>query len=202
MKDIKMLSKNAFDTQAATYDTDIKGAHARNLYPQMLQEIIHIYGDEILDIGCGTGALLKQVYEEDHRRHLYGIDLSKAMLQKAKERLKDKAKLMQGDSQQLPFKDNSFDLVYCNDSFHHYPYPDKVIQEVYRVLKFGGVFLIGDCYQPFIPRLIMNAFLPFSKEGDVRIYSRKEMMHLFQPYFHDIKWQKVNGKAMIIKGVK
>lgn len=202
MQNKTALSKQAFDAQAETYDTNIKGQHARNLYPYMLQEIIHIYGDVVLDMGCGTGALMQQVYAEDHQRHLYGIDLSTSMLDKAKKRMADNAELFLGDASQLPFADNSFDLVYCNDSFHHYPYPKKVIQEVYRVLKLGGVFLIGDCYQSLMPRMIMNAWMHFSKEGDVKIYSRREMTRLLQPYFYDIKWKKVNGQAMIMKGVK
>ena len=59
--DKKQQSRAAFDQQAATYDTAIQGSHARALYPYLLQEITHAWGDRVLDLGCGTGALMAQV---------------------------------------------------------------------------------------------------------------------------------------------
>lgn len=52
------------------------------------------------------------------------------------------------DSMPVPFEDASFDVVYCNDSFHHYPAPDEVLGEVFRVLKPGGTFLMCDSWHP------------------------------------------------------
>ena len=147
MRDYKALSKRTFNKQAESYDHDMHGQHARRLYPFMLQEIIKAYGDHVLDLGCGTGALMEQVYQECPHRTLYGIDLSENMLKIAENRMKDKAILKLGDASMLPFDDSMFDIVYCNDSFHHYPDPEAVIAEVYRVLKFGGTFIIGDCYR-------------------------------------------------------
>ena len=121
--DKKRQSQQAFDQQAATYDTDIQGSHARTLYPYMLQEITHAWGDRVLDLGCGTGALTAQVLEQDPRRQVTGLDLSEQMLAQARARLGDRVNLVQGDSEHLPFPDQSFDVVYCCDSFHHYPAP-------------------------------------------------------------------------------
>lgn len=202
MRDYKTLSKDTFDKQAENYDQDIHGQHARRLYPFMLQEIIKAYGDHVLDLGCGTGALMEQVYQECPHRTLYGIDLSENMLKIAENRMKDKAILKLGDASMLPFDDLMFDIVYCNDSFHHYPDPESVIGEVYRVLKFGGTFIIGDCYQGFPMRLIMNMFMKYSKDGDVKIYAKKEIEKMLGFYFHDIKWKKVNDRSMIVTGVK
>lgn len=202
MKNKKELSKQAFNQQAKTYDQSIKSSHARKLYPHMLQAIIHIYGKDVLDLGCGTGQLMSQIISEDSSRHLTGLDLSEEMLKIAKENLGSKATFILGDSEDLPFEDSSFDLVYCNDSFHHYPYPHIVLEEVNRVLKPGGTFLIGDCYQKGISRWIMNIFMKYSHEGDVKIYSKKEMFMLMNEYFHELRWQQVNGEAYLIKGKK
>ena len=125
--DKKRQSQQAFDQQAATYDTAIQGSHARTLYPYMLQEITHARGDRVLDLGCGTGALTAQVLEQDPRRQVTGLDLSEQMLAQARARLGDRVKLIQGDSECLPFPDGSFDVVYCCDSFHHYPDPAAVL---------------------------------------------------------------------------
>ena len=161
MKDLdtekKQASLQAFNAQAEAYDQDACGSHARALYPFMLEKIIHLYGSRVLDLGCGTGALLEQVLcEEPDRRG-------------------GRAQLVQGDSEALPFPDCSFDLVYCNDSFHHYPAPGRVAAEVARVLAPGGTFLVGDCYQSQPGRALMNFFLRWSREGDVRLYSRREI---------------------------
>ena len=81
---------------------------------------------------------MKQVISEDSHRHLTGIDLSSQMIEKAKHQLKNKATLVVGDSENLPFFDQTFDIVYCNDSFHHYPNPptiiDKYIVNIYDLL--------------------------------------------------------------------
>lgn len=202
MKNKKELSKQTFNQQAATYDQDIKGAHARKLYPHMLQKIIHIYSQDILDLGCGTAELISQVICEDSSRHITGLDLSEEMLKIAKNKLGTKATFVLGDAENLPFADESFDLVYCNDSFHHYPHPQIVLSEIYRVLKPGGAFLIGDCYQKGIARWIMNMFMRFSSEGDVKIYSEKEMYILMSECFHELRWDKIDGQSFIMTGKK
>lgn len=198
----KEQSRQTFDMQANKYDTTFYGNHARKIYPYILNEIIHCYGDEVLDLGCGTGALMAQVISEDYRRNVTGIDISKQMITVAKQNLGNKAVLVIGDSEKLPFSDQYFDVVYCNDSFHHYPNPQKVIEEVYRVLKVGGTFIIGDTYLPIVARQIMNIVIKFNHDGDVRIYSKKEIISLLSENFHTVKWQKIASSAYLIKGVK
>ncbi len=143
MNTIKENSKAAFNQQAATYDKDIKGQHARSLYPVLLKKLFHIPFRSALDLGCGTGEMLKLIFQKDADKALYGIDLSEKMLSVAKSKLPDQVKLLLGDSESLPFPDNTFDVMFCNDSFHHYPAPMNVLREVHRVLKPGGTFPNG-----------------------------------------------------------
>ena len=186
MVDIKERSKSTFNQQADTYDEDIHGQHARTLYPVLWSKLAHIPFQRALDLGCGTGEMMKMLLQSDDQRELYGIDLSEKMLSVAEGKLSGKVQLVLGDSEHLPFVDNFFDVVYCNDSFHHYPAPENVIREVQRVLKPGGTFLIGDCWQPLVGRAIMNFYMRHSKEGDVKIYSKEEMISLLSECFHDI----------------
>ena len=200
--DKKQQSQRAFDQQAATYDTDVQGSHARALYPYMLQEITHAWGDQVLDLGCGTGALMAQVLSEDAHRQVTGLDLSEEMLAQARARLGDRAALVQGDSEHLPFPDGSFDMVYCCDSFHHYPDPAAVLAEVGRVLVPGGIFLLGDIWLPLPGRLLMNPFLRWSREGDVKIYSRREITDLLGQVFRQVAWRRAGGRAFVARGVR
>ena len=197
MNDQKEKSKAAFNQQAATYDTDMKGQHARSLYPILLDRLSHISYHSALDLGCGTGEMMKQILQTDNCKELYGIDLSEEMLAVAKSKLPDQVKLLLGDSESLPFPDNFFDVVYCNDSFHHYPAPRNVLSEVQRVLKPGGTFLMGDCWQPYIGRVIINFYMRHSKEGDVKIYSETEMVSMLSEYFHDVSWERIGNTACI-----
>ena len=87
--------------------------------------------------------MLKLIFQKDTHKELCGIDLSEEMLAVAKSKLPEQVKLLLGDSESLPFPDNTFDVVYCNDSFHHYPAPQNVLKEVHRVLKPEGTFLMG-----------------------------------------------------------
>ena len=202
MADIKERSKSTFNQQADTYDEDIHGQHARTLYPVLLSKLAHIPFQRALDLGCGTGEMMKMLLQVDDQRELYGIDLSEKMLSVAESKLSGKVRLVLGDSEHLPFADNFFDVVYCNDSFHHYPAPENVIREVQRVLKPGGTFLIGDCWQPLVGRAIMNFYMRHSKEGDVKIYSKEEMVSLLSQCFHDISWERVGHMACISMGIK
>ena len=202
MTDIKERSKSAFNQQADTYDEDIHGQHARTLYPVLLSKLAHIPFQRALDLGCGTGEMMKMLLQSDDQRELYGIDLSEKMLSVAEGKLSGKVQLVLGDSEHLPFADNFFDVVYCNDSFHHYPAPENVIREVQRVLKPGGTFLIGDCWQPLVGREIMNFYMRHSKEGDVKIYSKEEMVSLLSQCFRDISWEQVGYTACVSMGIK
>jgi ubiquinone/menaquinone biosynthesis C-methylase UbiE len=201
-EDTKEKSKTAFNQQAATYDEDAYGKHARNLYPALLKKLSSLEYDTILDLGCGTGEVMRAIISEAPEKNIYGIDLSENMAQKAKDKLKSRASVSIGDAEHLPYADEVFDVVYCNDSFHHYPKPETVMAEVSRVLKPGGTFIIGDCRQPFVSRTIMNAFMRFSNEGDVKIYSKREICSMLDLYFHDAVWQKVNQASFLVSAVK
>ena len=202
MNAIKENSIAAFNRQAATYDEDMKGQHARSLYPVLLEKLSHIPFQSALDLGCGTGEMLKLILQEDTHKELCGIDLSEKMFAVAKSKLPEQVKLILGDSESLPFSDNTFDVVYCNDSFHHYPAPQNVLREVYRVLKPGGTFLMGDCWQPLVGRAIMNFYMRHSKEGDVKIYSEAEMVSMLSERFRDVSWERIGNTACIAMGKK
>lgn len=202
MVDIKENSKVAFNQQAATYDNDIKGQHARSLYPVILKKLSEIPYHTALDLGCGTGEMMRLILQKNKDKSLYGIDLSEKMLEVAKEKLGNHVNLILSDSEQLPFSDSFFDVVYCNDSFHHYPAPDKVLSEVYRVLKPNGIFVMCDCWQPTIGRAIMNFYMKHSKEGDVKIYSENEIRKLFSVHFSKVLWKRIGNTACMACGIK
>ena len=178
MNDCKTRSGRAFDRQAWTYDTARFGSHARGLYPVLLEQLAQIPHGSVLDVGCGTGELLREVGLRFPETARTGLDLSANMLAVAREKLGGAVELVQGDAERLPFADGRFEVLLCNDSFHHYPNPGAAAAEFARVLQPGGVLLLGDCTAPAGLRGVANLVLPRSREGDVRLYSGAELAAL------------------------
>lgn len=200
-RQLKDRSRTAFDAQASTYDEGMQGEHARRLYPHVVEEVVRAVADIptpcLLDLGCGTGALAELVLTQVPRARLTCVDLSSEMLGVAGERLGATAKLVAADAERLPFCDSSFDAAWCNDSFHHYPDPERAAFQAWRVLAPGGTLVIGDAWQPAPARAIMNAWMPYSREGDVRIYSERELKGILDRWFSEVSWRRIGATACI-----
>ena len=153
MNTIKENSKVAFNQQAATYDKDIKGQHARSLYPVLLEKLSHIPFQSALDLGCGTGEMLKLILQKDPHKELCGIDLSEEMLAVAKSKLPEQVKLLLGDSEALPFPDNTFDCITISFGLRNVTDKEKALRSMYRVLKPGGRLLVLEFSKPIIEPL-------------------------------------------------
>lgn len=213
-KRLKEVSRRAFDSQAPNFDEGMCGEHARSLYPHVLREVGRAYGEHarragehaaplrVLDAGCGTGALAERVLDAAPGCQLTGVDLSAEMLKRARIRLGDRATFQLGDSERLPFADATFDVVVCNDSFHHYPDPKRAAFEIWRVLASGGRLIMGDAWQPQPARSIMNLFMPFSGEGDIRIYSEEELREILGSWFPVVEWRQVSSTACLVCAYK
>lgn len=143
------------------------------------------------------GALSDLVLGKIPGASLTCFDLSPNMLDAARARLGGSAELVLGDAEGLPFQDCSFDAVWCNGSFHHYPDPERAAFQAWRVLKAGGALVVGDVWQPAPARAVMNAWLPHSAEGDVRIYSEREMREILGKWFDGVSWRRVEPTACL-----
>jgi ubiquinone/menaquinone biosynthesis C-methylase UbiE len=141
----------------------------------MLAALEGLTFSDVLDVGCGTGALLEAVLAQRDGVRARGIDLSPRMVEAAGRRLESRADLRVADAEELPFADGSVDLVLCADSFHHYPHPDRAIAEMYRVTRQGGALVLGDWYVGSVWRWLLNWILPRTPSGDVRISTPDEL---------------------------
>jgi ubiquinone/menaquinone biosynthesis C-methylase UbiE len=99
----------------------------------------------VLDVGCGTGALLRLVPRRYPRARRTGIDPSAAMIRHADAA---GAELVQACAEWIPFGPRTFDLVLSTLAFHHWFDRDEAISEIARVLAPGGVFLLADRLLP------------------------------------------------------
>lgn len=95
---------------------------------------------QILDIGCGDGATEVFIQRNFPSWHTMAIDVSEKSLQRAKQRNLDNVSFICYDGKEIPFEENSFDIVFVAAVLHHIDFSlhDAFVKEIYRVLKKGG----------------------------------------------------------------
>ena len=145
-KDFVELSKKWFDKQAPIYDetnTILYSKYGKKSCKNIYDFLKGKEYKKLLDIGCGTGYLISML-SKDYNAEYTGLDLSPEMINQAIEKNIKNARFIEGRSDELPFEDNTFDIVTCSQSFHHYPETDKPMQEAKRVLKNGGLYILSD----------------------------------------------------------
>jgi ubiquinone/menaquinone biosynthesis C-methylase UbiE len=99
-------------------------------------------GGKLLDVGCGTGRFLEAMPTAGYE--LTGIDISAGMLEEARERGLD---VVEGSSGDMPFEDDTFDLVVTFAVLHHLIDPELVratLREIVRVTRPGGTAVVWD----------------------------------------------------------
>ena len=137
-------------------------------------------GNSILDVGCGTGALLQALSKAADDIMLSGIDLSAEMIGVARHKLGDAADLRQGCAESLPFGDDRFDLVVSANVLHFIRDPDKALHEMYRVLKPAGRLIITDWCDDYLACRLLDRFLRLFNRAHFRTYGSEECRRLLE----------------------
>lgn len=95
-------------------------------------------GEQILDVGCGTGDLTKKIQEDG--ANVIGVDSSLEMVNAAKAKF-SAINFQQADARDLPFH-NAFDAVFSNAVLHWIPEKEKAIASIHQALKKGGRMVV------------------------------------------------------------
>lgn len=142
----KELSIKEFTQAAERYEGDQGGIYklCKHDYPDILAEIEKAPFDSLLDAGCGPAPMLTLLTQKYPEKHYTGIDLTPKMIEVAKRKKLPNTTFVVGDCENLPFPDNSFDVVICSMSAHHYPHVERFYTSAYRVLKPGGRLILRD----------------------------------------------------------
>ena len=143
MSNKESLSVNQFNKWAATYDSFLNKRYF-NKTNSVIFTLISKSMFSLVDIGCGTGELLTHLSIKYPQAALYGVDISKGMLDVASKKLGNKASLTLASADTTNLPSNKFDYVVCSHSLHHHKNAKLSLKEFYRILYTGGTLILTD----------------------------------------------------------
>lgn len=135
---------------AGAYDSIMDLDPAMIAIRRAVVERIPVGAGRILDLGCGTGALIYLLRQDRRGEHYVAVDPEQNMLDVAQSKLRESANVafLIGRGEAIPVDDASVDYVVSNFSLHHIPNDRKAnaAREIFRVLRPGGHLVFGDQY--------------------------------------------------------
>ncbi|WP_255490103.1 bifunctional 2-polyprenyl-6-hydroxyphenol methylase/3-demethylubiquinol 3-O-methyltransferase UbiG [Bdellovibrio sp. KM01] len=157
---------------------------------------------EILDVGSGAGFFSNAAAQAGH--DVTGLDISRTSLRVAE--LMDvtgRVKYVEGDAYRMPFPNESFDVVVAMDLFEHVSDPEKIISEMSRVLRPGGIFFFRTINKTLISYLWMNKFMRWflnhtpEKYFEYRLFRKPEEVQVWLEEF-DLEVQAMRGLRPVV----
>jgi demethylmenaquinone methyltransferase/2-methoxy-6-polyprenyl-1,4-benzoquinol methylase len=144
-----------FDTISKEYD-GLNRVISFGIDIKWRKKVVNIVGkqnpDSVLDIATGTGDLAINLVETNAKK-IVGFDISPGMLEVGKKKitqkhLEDKIEMVLGDSEKIPFEDNSFDAITVAFGVRNFENLEQGLSEILRVLKPNGIFVILETSVP------------------------------------------------------
>jgi ubiquinone/menaquinone biosynthesis C-methylase UbiE len=147
---------------------------------ERLESLLPLHGSErVLDVGCGAGALAFAV--SPGAREVVAIDSDAAMVEIARTHAPSNVRVELGDGERLPFEDGEFDVAATLRTLHHTPHPGRLVTELVRVTKPGGMLLVVDQLAP-VDENEARALNEFERARDAstsRVLPEHELRELF-----------------------
>jgi demethylmenaquinone methyltransferase/2-methoxy-6-polyprenyl-1,4-benzoquinol methylase len=151
----KQQVTHMFDTISKEYDS-LNRVISFGIDVKWRKKVVDIVAEHqphnILDIATGTGDLAISLTKTT-AKEIIGLDISEGMLDVGRQKisqkqLDSKIKMVVGDSENLPFEDNTFDAITVAFGVRNFEHLEKGLAEIYRVLKPKGVFVILETSVP------------------------------------------------------
>ncbi|UFH32057.1 class I SAM-dependent methyltransferase [Chryseobacterium sp. C-71] len=194
-KDLKILAQNLANPQGQKGIEIGEMMNATNI--GMTLESIHALliedNEHILEIGHGNAGHLKSFLKIAKDLKYTGIDISETMHQEAKNlnsEFKDQAEFVLYEGEKLPFQDEVFDKIFTVNTVYFWGNPVEYLNEIHRVLKDNGTFVLTFGQKDFMETLPFTAY-------DFTLYSNDEMQELISK--SHFKRMKISEKEEEIK---
>jgi ubiquinone/menaquinone biosynthesis C-methylase UbiE len=180
MNSNEKYSKENYDRIAHNYDDTFDGKFTKRYKAIMSEMVTPKPGDFFVDIGCGNGSLIAAI-KKKATITAFGVDISPNMIEECKKRYPN-IHFEVSSGELLPFEDSIFDCVTMCCVLHHLHSPETFFMEANRILKSGGILIIGEPWMPVVVRQVTDAIIsPLLKAGDNKLFSHKR----FQSFFTD-----------------
>ena len=177
-------SISQFDEWAPGYDHSVWSRYFNSGYKAALDCVASHIGSHsnILDIGCGTGALELLLSERVTHGAIVAMDISPQMILEARKKSRAHIKnavFVTSTANSLPLQSDSFDAVFVLNALHHFPDHEGFFQEASRVMKRSGRLVILDLIvDSFVRRAWTEAITLTCAERDVEFHSRQGIRDL------------------------
>ncbi|HEY9165877.1 MAG TPA: methyltransferase domain-containing protein [Candidatus Kryptonia bacterium] len=138
-----------FNRWSHSYDDSWIRRYADRVHVEMLNVVTNENAapNIVLDVGCGTGRLLRKGRALYPSAQLFGIDPADGMVEVARSQIPS-ATIYLAAAESLPLADSSVDVVLSSISFHHWSDQLAALREISRVLRPGGCFCLADISMP------------------------------------------------------
>lgn len=166
-----------------------------------LQQVTVPRNAAILDVGCGGGATVRKLLALAPEGRVVGLDYSSASVAvsrdtNAREIEAGRVHIEQGSVAALPFPDRSYDIVTAVETHYYWPDLPRNVQEVLRVLKPGGAFvLIAETYRGGPFRLLYELVMPLLRAAFLSDAEHRDL--LTQAGFIEVETRHLSGKNWI-----
>ena len=155
-----------------TYDRFMRGMRDRGWIETNLVLESGITQGLALEVGSGPGYLGLEWLKKTQGTKLKAVEISPDMIDIAKRNakeygLQDRATYVKGDAREMSFDDNTFDAAFTNGSLHEWSQPKQILNEIHRVLKPGGRYLISDLRRDMNPIMKWLLWI-FTKPREIR----------------------------------
>ena len=139
-----------------------------------------VSGGRVLDVGTGTGRLAIEFAKGIPAVEVVGLDLSDVALELARDNAQEsqassRVSFERGDAEDMPFGDDTFDLVISGNTLHLLENPVRMFNEIQRVLKLGGRFLVSDFRRSWLGILTEHVRSAYSPEEVRNLLRRSEL---------------------------
>ena len=128
----------------------------------------------VLDVGCGTGELLRRLRAKYPDAVLAGLDPVPEMLTVAREKLSGREDLRVGYADSLPWAAASFDVVVSCNMFHYITHPVEALREMARVIRPGGALVLTDWCDDYLACRLCNLYLRLTNRAFYKTYREGE----------------------------
>jgi ubiquinone/menaquinone biosynthesis C-methylase UbiE len=134
----------------------------------------------VLDVGCGTGELLRRLRAKYPDAVLAGLDPVAEMLEVAREKLSGREDLRIGYADSLPWPAASFDVVVSCNMFHYITHPVESLREMARVIRPGGALVLTDWCDDYLACRLCNLYLRLTNRAFYKTYREAECLSLLR----------------------